>query len=174
MLEWSRKLLTRVLKVSASSSQPRKGICTPNWCSSSRSPWSGDEASVLLAVGEGSSDGAGGGEQRRRLVEAAVEAAEDPVEFGDAEGDAEAGVGVVLGELALEVGLAQAGDEGEPAGGLVVVGDVLLDDAAGGGVGFVEGCGAAAVVEDGAEEVVVVLAEGVDAGLEGVAGDLRW
>ena len=39
-------------------------------------------------------DGAGGGEQRRRLVEAAVEAAEDPVESGDADGDAEAGCGV--------------------------------------------------------------------------------
>ena len=75
-------------------------------------------------------DGAGGGEQRRRLIVAAVEAAEDPVELGDADGYAEAGVGFVFGELALEVGLAQAGDEGEPGGGFVVVGDVLLDDAA--------------------------------------------
>ena len=47
-------------------------------------------------------DGAGGGEQRRRLIEAAVEAAEDPVEFGDLDGDADARGGVVLGELAPE------------------------------------------------------------------------
>jgi len=64
------------------------------------------------------------------LVEAAVESAEDPVEFGDAEGYAEAWVGFVFGELGLEVGLAQACNEGEPGGGFVVVGEVLLDDAA--------------------------------------------
>ena len=69
--------------------------------------------------------------------------------------------------------LAQAGDEGEPGGGFVVVGDVLLDDAAGGGVGYGEVGVAAAVVEDGAEEVVVMLAEGVEAGLDGVARDCR-
>ena len=73
---------------------------------------------------------AGGGKQRRGLVEAAVEAAEDPVEFGDADGCAEAGVGLVLGEHALEVGLAETGDQGEPGGGFVVVGDVLFDDSA--------------------------------------------
>ena len=96
---------------------------------------------VALAVegGEGGvvglrelDDGAGGGEERRRLVEAAVEAAEDPVEFGNADGSAEARVGLVFGELSLKVRLAQAGDEGEPGGGFVVVGDVLFDDAAGG------------------------------------------
>ncbi len=60
--------------------------------------------SVLLACAN-CDDGASGGEQRRRLVEAAVEAAEDPVELRDADGGAEAGGGLVLGELALEVGL---------------------------------------------------------------------
>ena len=97
---------------------------------------------VALAVerGEGGvvglancDDGAGGGEQRRGLVEAAVEAAEDPVEFGDADGYADArGRCTFSVNCALEVGLAQAGDEGEPGGGFEVVGDVLLDDAAGG------------------------------------------
>ena len=89
MLEWSRKLLTRVLKVSASRSQPRKGIWTPNWCSSSRSPWRGVKVGVV-GLGE-LHDGAGGGEERWGLIEAAVEAAEDPVEFGDADGGADAG-----------------------------------------------------------------------------------
>ena len=69
--------------------------------------------------------------------------------------------------------LAQAGDEREPGGGFVVVGDVLFDDAAVGGVGFGEVGVAAVVVEDRAEEIVVVLAEGVEAGLEGVARDRR-
>ena len=87
--------------------------------------------SVLLACGE-LHDGAGGGEQRRGLVEAAVEAAEDPVEFGDLDGCAEARGGYVFGDLRLEVGLADAEDEGEPGGGFEVVVDVLLDDAAGG------------------------------------------
>ncbi len=50
MLEWSRKLLTRFLKVSTSRSQPRRGIWTPNWCSSSRSPWSGEKVAPLLCA----------------------------------------------------------------------------------------------------------------------------
>src|SRR5437588_10370442 len=37
-LLWSKKLLARVRKLSASRVQPRKGIVTPNWCSSSPSP----------------------------------------------------------------------------------------------------------------------------------------
>ena len=49
IFEWSRKLLTRFWKVSASSSHPFNGICTPNWCSSSRSPRSGTKL-VLLAL----------------------------------------------------------------------------------------------------------------------------
>ena len=71
-----------------------------------------DEGGVVGA-GEGE-DRAGGGEERRRLVEVAVEGAEDPVETGNAQGRAEAGIGVVLGELALKAGLTQASDEGEP------------------------------------------------------------
>jgi hypothetical protein len=89
----------------------------------------GEVLDAAGAVGDGGG-GAAEGEQRRGLVEAAVEAAEDPVEFGDAEGYAEAWVGFVFCELALKVGLAEASDEGEPGGGFVVVGDVLLDDAA--------------------------------------------
>src|ERR1039458_290272 len=46
----------------------------------------------VVAVGEGE-DRAGGGNERRRLIEAAIKAAEDPVEFGDAEGGADAGSG---------------------------------------------------------------------------------
>ena len=111
-----------VWKVSASSSQPRKGIWTPNWCSSSRSPWSGTIAVVVgLGVGERRTGDAG---ERRRLVEVAVEAAEDPVEFGNLHGDADAGIDGVLGDGAGEVGLALAGGEREPGGGFVVV----LDD----------------------------------------------
>ncbi len=72
------------------------------------------------------------GEKRWRLVVAAVEGAEDPVQFGDADGYTETRVGCVFAELALKVGLAQAGDEGEPGGRFEVVGDVLLDDAAAG------------------------------------------
>ena len=123
---------------------------------------------VDVGVGQ---DGAGGGDERRRLVEAAVKGAEDPVEAGNAQGRSEARIDHVLGERALKVGQAQAGDEGEPCGGLDAVGDVLFDHAAVGGVGFVDGCGSAAVVEDGGEPVVVVLTEGVEACLQGVARD---
>ena len=70
----------------------------------------GDEVGVV-GLGE-LDDGTGGGEQRRGLVEAAVEAAEDPVEFRDLDGCAEARGGYVLGDLRLEVGLAYAEDEG--------------------------------------------------------------
>jgi hypothetical protein len=118
-------------------------------------------------------DGAGGGEEGRGLVEAAVEATEDPVQFGDEDGGADAGGGYVFGDGCLEVRLAEAGDEGEPGGGFEVVGEILLDDAAGRLVGDAEVGVAAVIVEDCAEEVGVVLAEGVDAGLEGVARDGR-
>ena len=80
----------------------------------------GAEGEVLEAAGA-VGDGGGGtaeGEQRWRLVEATVEAAEDPVESGEAQGYAEAWVGFVFGELALKVGLAEASDEGEPGGEL--------------------------------------------------------
>ena len=50
----------------------------------------------------------------RRLVEVAIEGAEDPVEFRDLESDADARIDGVLGDGAGEVGLALAGDEGEP------------------------------------------------------------
>jgi hypothetical protein len=126
----------------------------------------GDECGVV-AVGKGEHR-AGGGEQRRRLIEAAIEAAEDPVEPGDLNRRADAGRRAVLDELALESRLAQTGDQREPAGGLVVVRDVLFDDAAAGGVGFGDGWGSAAVVEGGAEEVAVPLVEEVDATLQRV------
>ncbi len=57
-------------------------------------------------------DGAGGGEEWRGLVEVPVEAAKDPVEFRDLDGCADARGGYVFGDLGLEVGLAQAEDEG--------------------------------------------------------------
>lgn len=50
----------------------------------------------------------------RRLVEVAIEGAEDPVEFRDLESDADARVDGVLSDGAGEVGLALAGGEGEP------------------------------------------------------------
>ncbi len=90
----------------------------------------GSEGGVV-GVGEGE-DGAGGGEERRGLVEAAVEGAEAPVEFGDAEGSAETGGGVIFGEVSFEAGLAEAGGEGEPGSGFVGVGEVFFDDGAGG------------------------------------------
>src|SRR5260370_40359110 len=40
-LLWSKKFFARVRKVSASSVQFLNGMVTPNWDSSSRSPWSG-------------------------------------------------------------------------------------------------------------------------------------
>ena len=72
----------------------------------------------------------------------------------------------------MEVGLAQSGDEREPGSGFVVIGEILLDEAAGGRVGNAEVL-VAAVVEDGSEEIAVVLAEAVEAGLDGVARDIR-
>ena len=55
----------------------------------------------VVAVGEGEHR-AGGGDQRRRLVEAAIGAAEDPGEFGDLDGHADAWGGGVLGKGALK------------------------------------------------------------------------
>src|SRR5262249_15446583 len=40
-LLWSKKFLARVRKVSASKVQPHRGMVTPYWCSSSRSPCKG-------------------------------------------------------------------------------------------------------------------------------------
>src|ERR1700733_12806700 len=109
----------------------------------------------VVAVGKGE-HGAGGGNQRRRLVIAAVESAEAPVEPGDEQGDADAGSGGVFDELAFEAGLAETGGEGEPRGGFEVVGKIFFDDAAVGGVRLGDGRGPAAIVEDGCEEVAVV------------------
>ena len=105
------------------------------------------------------------------MVEASVKGSEDQVEAGNSQGRAEAGIGVVFGELALKSRLTQARDEGEPVGGLVVIGEVLFNHAAGRGVRLTDGECAAAVVEEDAEEGVVMLAEGVEACLQGVAGD---
>src|SRR5207248_1491097 len=88
----------------------------------------GDEVGVV-GLGE-LDDGTSGGEQRRGLVEAAIEAAKDPVEFGDLDGGTKARGGHVFRDLRLEVGLAHAQDKGEPGGGFEVVIDVLLDDSA--------------------------------------------
>lgn len=75
-LLWSKKLLARVRKLSASVSSREEGWVTPNWCSSSRSPQRHE--SEVLARGQ-LQKGAGGGEQRGRLIEVAVKPAEDPV-----------------------------------------------------------------------------------------------
>src|SRR5258707_15715734 len=94
MLAWSRKLLMRVLKVSASRSQPRKGIWIPNWCSSSRSPWRGVKSVLFacanctmgpVAVRRGGGWGKGGGE-----------GGGGPVGLGGGGGAAEGGGGRVL------------------------------------------------------------------------------
>ncbi len=111
-------------------------------------------------------------EQRRRLIEAAVEAPEDPVQLRNPYRYPEARIGRGLGELASEEGLAQACDQGEPRGGLVVVRNILLDHTAGGRVRDREGCGSGIVVEHGSEEVAVVLAEGVEAGSQRIACNL--
>ena len=112
MLLWSRKLCASVLKVSASSSQPLEGNLHAELVLLVALAVEGDEGGVV-GVGEGE-DRAGGGDERRGLVEASIEGAEDPVEVGNAQGRAEAGVGVVLGKLALKSGLAETGDEREP------------------------------------------------------------
>jgi len=82
-----------------------------------------------------------------------------PVEAGNSQGPRRGGIGVVFGELALKSRLTQARDEGEPVGGLVVIGEVLFNHAAGRGVRLTDGECAAAVVERDAEEGVVMLAE---------------
>ena len=96
MFEWSRKLLTRVLKVI--------GIEQPALIGNLHAEL---VFFVALAVerfkagvvGVGVvDDGPGRGEQRRGLIEAAIEAAEDPVQFGNLEGNANSRHGVVFCE----------------------------------------------------------------------------
>src|ERR1035438_6922501 len=127
-----------------------------------------NEAGVA-GLREGES-GAGDAGERRRLVEVAVEAAQDPAEFGNLHGRADARIDGVLGDSGLEVGLALAADEREPGGGVVVVLDegffyATVDL---GGLGEVRG---GAVVEDRSEKVVLVLAVAVEACLECIACD---
>ena len=129
-----------------------------------------DQCSVV-AVGEGEHR-AGGGNQRRRLIGAAVEAPEDPVEFRDAYRRTNPGCSVILYELPLEACLAQPREQREPVGCFEVVSEVLLDRAAVGGVGLRDRQCTAAVVEDGAKEIAIPLVEEVDAALQGVARDL--
>src|SRR5580700_5731523 len=50
ILLWSSQFCARVWNVSSSSAQPRKGIETPNWYSSSRSPFRGAKVSVWLVA----------------------------------------------------------------------------------------------------------------------------
>ncbi len=111
--------------------------------------------------------------QRWRLVEAPVETAEDPVESRHPHGNTQARVSLILREYSLEVGLAQTGDQRQPRGCFPVVRNVLLDHAACGSIGDAEGSRTTAVVEDGAEKVAVMLAEGEEAGLQRIAFDLR-
>jgi len=66
------------------------------------------EAAVVGEVEERAGDAGDGW----RLVEVSVEGTEDPVEFGDGEGEADAGVEGVFGDGSGEVGLAKAADEG--------------------------------------------------------------
>ena len=85
-LAWSRKLRMRVRKVSASREPAAVRDGEAELAFFVALAVEGLEGGV---VGLGELDeGAGGGEQRRRLVEAAVEGAGDPVEAGDLEGDA--------------------------------------------------------------------------------------
>src|SRR5262249_44083787 len=56
------------------------------------------------------------GGERRGLIETAVGSARNPVEFGNAKGDAEARIGFVFFETAGKMSEAHAGVEGEPFG----------------------------------------------------------
>jgi len=114
--------------------------------------------------------GAGDAGERWRLVKVTIEPAEDPVEFRDDDGDANAGIDGVFGYGPGEVGLAFAGDQREPVGGLVVVLDVGFLNA--GGDDRIDGeVRGAEVVEDGAEDVVFMLGLAVDAGRECILRD---
>ena len=71
---------------------------------------------------------AGSGQERRRLIEDAVEAAEDPLQTRDLDGDAKTGGGHILhdripaGDCAgIEVRIAKAGDQGQPCRWLIAV-----------------------------------------------------
>ena len=119
----------------------------------------------VVAVGV-REDWAGGREQRRRLIEPAVIATEDPVEFWNAYGRTEAWGGDLLFDLSIETALPYACIQGQPGCCLEGVGKVFLVDAAVDGIGFIDGCRATAIVEDGAEAVVIVLLEEAEAGLE--------
>ena len=78
------------LKMSASRVQPRKGIVTPNWYSSSRSPCSGDKREILAV--RKIEKRPRGRQQRRRLIKMAVKRAKDPIQLRNFHGNAEARV----------------------------------------------------------------------------------
>src|SRR3984893_18800599 len=71
---------------------PLNGIVTPNWCSSSRSPWRGTNPRFWLVTNCRSGPDA----VRRGGALMAVEAPKDPMQFGDSYGSADARASRVL------------------------------------------------------------------------------
>ena len=67
----------------------------------------------ILIVG-GFKERTGNRQQRRRLVEMAVEGAENPVELGNSQGSADTRAGGILDHSAREVRLSEAGTQVEP------------------------------------------------------------
>ena len=112
--------------------------------------------------------GAGCGEQWRGLIVASVEGAKYPVQLRYLDCDASSRIGVVLRNAGREIRLAQAGNQGQPGCGFVVVGDVFLNKSPSGRVGNAE-IVETTVIKDGAEEVAIVLAPAVDSSLDRVA-----
>ena len=119
---------------------------------------------------------AGGGFQGRRLIVVSVEGAEGPVEAGMVRVAPKRGLMAVSStggrggsrqRIAFgETGGAHAGGEREPGKGLELVIDVEGFEIGGGTLGIGEGWISAAVVEDGAEELVVALVEAEESSLQ--------
>ncbi len=78
-------------------------------------------------------------DQRRRLVVAAVKAAQNPVKTGNRNRRAEARVGIVFRDAAVKRGKTHSGQQSKPVCDAVTVGERTLDVAAGGGIRLIDG-----------------------------------
>ena len=109
-------------------------------------------------------DGSGDGFKRRGLEEVSVEAAQNPMQAGNLDGCADAGISRRLVQPGVVAGEAHAAEQGEVLAQAQVVRQVALDErgAGGAGVGTVDGARGCCVVDD-AEQIALGLIERVDA-----------
>src|SRR5437899_5862942 len=132
-------------------------------------PMERDKTEVLSAGGL--QEGAGNGQQGRRLIKVAIETAENPVEFWDAHRGANARAAGVLKHATGKMSLAKAGVEREPGSGFQLVLGVNRHKAPRGIVDFrrTEPNALLRIVAEQPKEFIILLREAEQAGAQIVA-----